>query len=238
MKILMTRILLLLTVAGGAGAACGGSTPESQSSKGGASSPASAAPVAATPAPAPTNDFDRPAAAKAIAAVDVKPCYDKPPLLDAPLHLTITINSNGVVEASADRPYGGTEAGNCAIALFNKVRVAPWLGVPKQMGRTVPRAPVRGSAADAPFDPSAARTTAAAQDLSDCADLFGNATRTKATIRVEPTGIVSSVLLDSPMGTSPRGDCVARIMKGVMYTPYSGEPAAPITVDLEVKKKK
>lgn len=144
----------------------------------------------------------------------------------------------GRIEPSADRPYAGTEAGNCAEALFRQVRVPSWAGTPKPMGRTVPRAPVSGNASDPPFDPVAARAAAVRADLSECADLWGNGDRTRATIRIQPTGIVASTILEPPLNTSPKGDCIIRTINGMMFPPYSGEPAPPIVVDLQVQARK
>jgi hypothetical protein len=110
---------------------CGGSPDPAAPPSVAATPPASSvAPVAA--------EYDRAAAARAISAVDTSPCFDKPPLLDAQLHVTLTLHPSGRVEPSADRPYEGTEAGNCAVALYKNVRIPGWIGVPKEMGRTVP----------------------------------------------------------------------------------------------------
>src|SRR6185369_4477218 len=117
-------------------------------------------------------------------------------------------------------------------ALFRNVRVPSWVGVPKQMGRTIPRAPVKGTAGDPPFDPSAVRSVVAAQDLSECAEAWGSAMRGKATIRVKPNGAVENVILDPPLGGSLRGDCVGRLLKAMVFRPYSGEPGPPVTVDV------
>jgi hypothetical protein len=185
-----------------------------------------------------TTEFDRAATAKAIAAVDVSPCFDKPPILEAQLHVTITVMPNGRLDPSADAPYNGTEAGNCAVALFRNVRVPAWAGVPKQMGRTIPRSPVKGSSGDPPFDPSSVRSAVAAQDLSECADAWGTAMRGRAMIKVKPNGAVDNVILDPPLGGSLRGDCVSRALKGMAFRPYSGEPAPAVPVDVEVQRKK
>lgn len=218
-------------------AACGGSSGPASSPKAETSAPKAASVDDAPPANVP---FDRAAAAKAIAAVDVSSCYEKPPTLDAQLHVDLTIMPNGrVSEASADPPYTNTEAGNCAAAAFKEVRVAPFVGPPVRMGRTVPHAPVRGRAEDGPFDPSAVRSAALAQDLSECAELPGGGVeRGKATIRVQPNGDVRDVYVDPPLGGSPRGECVARILKSVQYRPYSGDPAVGVLVEIEVKKTK
>ena len=184
--------------------------------------------------------FDRAAAAKAIAAVDVSPCYDRPPILVAQLHIDLTIMPNGrITEASADRPYANTEAGNCAAELFKTVRVAPYVGPPMRMGRTVPHAPVRGRPGDAKFDPAAVRGAALAQDLSECVELPGaGIERGKVTITVQPNGDVRTVYVDPPLGGTPRGECVARVLKSVMYPPYSGDPALGVLVEVDLKKKK
>lgn len=221
-------------------AACGGSSPPATTAKSEPSAPAAtttAPPDDAAPANVP---FDRAGAAKALGAVDVSSCYEKPPVLDAQLHVDLTIMPNGrVTDASADPPYANTEAGNCAVALFKTVRVAPFVGPPVRMGRTVPHAPVRGRAEDAKFDPSAVRSAALALDLSECADLPGGGVeRGKATITVQPNGDVRNVYIDPPLGGSPRGECVARILKSVQYRPYSGDPALGVLVEFEIKKRK
>jgi len=223
-------------------AACGGSSSEppartaassSSSSPGATSAPSEDGAVATAP-------FDRPAAAKALAAVDVAACYEKPPVLDAQLHIDLTFMPNGrVSEASADAPYANTEAGNCAAEKFKQVRVAPYVGPPVRMGRTVPHAPVRGRAEDAKFDPSAVRRAALGQDIGECLDLPGGGVeKGKATIAVQPNGDVRTVYVDPPLGGSPRGECVARIYKAVQYPPYSGDPAPGVLVEFEIKKKK
>lgn len=220
--------------------ACGGSSseppPRSTTAAG-----SSASPSPAKDDTAPANvPFDRPAAAKALAAVDVASCYEKPPALDAQLHIDITIMPNGrVTEASADAPYANTEAGNCAVEKFKQVRVAPFVGPPIRMGRTVPHAPVRGRAEDGKFDPSAVRNAALAQDISECLDLPGGGVeKGKATIAVQPNGDVRTVYIDPPLGGSPRGECVARIYKSVQYKPYGGDPAPGVLVEFEFKKKR
>jgi hypothetical protein len=211
---------------------------------GGSKTPPPAEPTSAPPAPTvaepqPTaTELDRAATSRALAAVDLTPCRDKPPILDAPLHVSLTIMATGRVEPSADKPYAGTDAGNCAEALFRQVRVPAWIGTPKTMGRTVPRAAVVGSASDPPFDPAAARAAVARADLSECAELWGNGDRTRATMRVQPNGIVASVSIEPPLNTSPKGDCIVRVLNGVMFQPYSGEPASPISVDVQVQPHK
>lgn len=172
--------------------------------------------------------------------MDVASCYEKPPALDAQLHIDLTFMPNGVVsEASADPPYRNTEAGRCAEEKFKVVRVAPWVGPPVRMGRTVPHAPVRGRAEDGKFDPSAVRSAALSQDIAECLDLPGGGVeKGKATITVQPNGDVRSVYVDPPLGGSPRGECVARIYKSVQYKPYSGDPAPGVLVEFEFKKKK
>ena len=222
-------------------AACGGSSPPAASSTSEGASPAATTTPSCGDDTAPANvPFDRPAAAKALASVDVSSCYEKPPVLDAQLHVDLTIMPNGrVSEASADPPYTNTEAGACAAAAFKAVRVAPFVGPPVRMGRTVPHAPVRGKASDAKFDPSAVRSAALAQDLSECAELPGGGVeRGKATISVQPSGDVRTVYVDPPLGGSPRGECVARILKSVQYPPYAGDPAPGVLVEFDVKKKK
>lgn len=218
--------------------ACGGSSPEpaatpSSSSGGNASSASTETTTASGP-------FDRAAAAKALADVDVKHCYEKPPFLDAQLHIDLTFMPNGVVsEASADPPYANTEAGKCAEEKFKAVRVPPYVGPPVRMGRTVPHAPVRGRAEDGKFDPSAVRSAALAQDISECLELPGGGVeKGKATITVQPSGDVRTVYVDPPLGGSPRGECVARIYKSVQYKPYSGDPAPGVLVEFEFKKRR
>lgn len=223
--------LLVLTLV-----ACGGSSPE-------LAAPSSSSAPAAQPtenAATATGPFDRAAASKALAAVDVKHCYEKPPMLDAQLHIDMTFMPNGVVsEATADAPYGNTEAGRCAEEKFKAVRVAPYIGPPVRMGRTVPHAPVRGRAEDGKFDPSAVRTAALAQDISECLELPGGGVeKGKATITVQPNGDVRTVYIDPPLGGSPRGECVARIYKAVQYKPYAGDPAPGVLVEFEIKKKR
>jgi hypothetical protein len=218
--------------------ACGGSSepppqsPSSPSSSTQASTQGDNAQTASGP-------FDRPAAAKALAAVDVSSCYEKPPVLDAQLHIDLTFMPNGVVsEARADAPYTNTEAGKCAEDKFRAVRVPPWVGPPVRMGRTVPHAPVRGRAEDGKFDPSAVRSAALAQDISECHELPGGGVeKGKATITVQPNGDVRTVYIDPPLGGSPRGECVARIYKSVQYKPYAGDPAPGVLVEFEFKKK-
>lgn len=222
-------------------AACGGSSEPAATPRAEGSAPAATTAASSGDDTPPANvPFDRAAASKAMAAVDVSSCYEKPPVLDAQLHVDLTIMPNGrVTDASADPPYANTEAGNCAAAAFKTVRVAPFVGPPVRMGRTVPHAPVRGKAEDAKFDPSAVRSAALAQDLSECAELPGGGVeRGKATITVQPNGDVRNVYVDPPLGGSPRGECVARILKSVQYRPYSGDPALGVLVELEVKKKK
>jgi hypothetical protein len=218
--------------------ACGGSSPEP-------SSPSSSSSAASSGAPADNGStasgpFDRAAAAKALGAVDVSSCYEKPPALDAQLHIDLTFMPNGVVsEATADPPYANTEAGKCAEEKFKVVRVAPYIGTPVRMGRTVPHAPVRGRTEDGKFDPSAVRNAALAQDISECLELPGGGVeKGKATISVQPSGDVRTVYIDPPLGGSPRGECVARIYKSVQYKPYAGDPAPGVLVEFEFKKKK
>src|SRR5205085_2732628 len=117
-------------------------------------------------------------------------CYEKPPALDAQLHIDLTFMPNGVVsEANADPPYANTEAGKCAEEKFKVVRVSPYVGPPVRMGRTVPHAPVRGRTEDGKFDPSAVRSAALAQDISECHELPGGGVeKGKATISVQPCG--------------------------------------------------
>lgn len=172
--------------------------------------------------------------------VDVKACYEKPPILDAQLHIDLTFMPNGVVsEASADPPYANTEAGKCAEEKFKAVRVPPYVGPPVRMGRTVPHAPVRGRSEDGKFDPSSVRSAALAQDISECLELPGGGVeRGKATITVQPSGDVRTVYIDPPLGGSPRGECVARIYKSVQYKPYAGDPAPGVLVEFELKKKR
>jgi hypothetical protein len=221
--------------------ACGGSSPEPAAAP--ATSAATGTPGAAAAAnngASGTGPFDRAAAAKALAAVDVKACYEKPPALDAQLHIDLTFMPNGVVsEATADAPYANTEAGKCAEEKFRAVRVPPYDGPPVRMGRTVPHAPVRGRAEDGKFDPSAVRSAALAQDISECLDLPGGGVeKGKATISVQPSGDVRTVYVDPPLGGSPRGECVARIYKSVQYKPYAGDPAPGVLVEFEFKKKR
>jgi hypothetical protein len=222
--------------------ACGGSSKEP------AAAPATTAGAGGTGGTTSTpNDgasgsgpFDRAAASKALAAVDVKACYEKPPALDAQLHIDLTFMPNGVVsEATADAPYANTEAGKCAEEKFKAVRVPPYDGPPVRMGRTVPHAPVRGRAEDGKFDPSAVRSAALGQDISECLELPGGGVeKGKATITVQPSGDVRTVYIDPPLGGSPRGECVARIYKSVQYKPYAGDPAPGVLVEFEFKKKK
>lgn len=94
----------------------------------------------------PAAEFDREAAVRVINSVALDACFEKPPFLDAQLHVSLTLQPTGRVEASADRPYAGTEAGECAVALFRNVHVPPWIGVPKEMGRTIPHATARNDA--------------------------------------------------------------------------------------------
>lgn len=217
--------------------ACGGSSPEPAAPPSGSSSTPSATPEATARA---TGPFDRAGAAKALGAVDVSSCYEKPPALDAQLHIDLTFMPNGVVsEASADPPYANTEAGKCAEEKFRVVRVPPYVGPPVRMGRTVPHAPVRGRTEDGKFDPSAVRSAALAQDISECLDLPGGGVeKGKATISVQPSGDVRTVYIDPPLGGSPRGECVARIYKSVQYKPYGGDPAPGVLVEFEFKKKR
>lgn len=219
--------------------ACGGSSEPAARPSSPASGPGSAN-AASDDTPPANVPFDRPAAAKALAAVDVAACYEKPPILDAQLHVDLTIMPNGrVTEASADAPYANTEAGNCAAERFKTVRVAPFVGPPIRMGRTVPHAPVRGRAEDGKFDPSAVRNAALAQDIAECLDLPGGGLeKGKATITVQPNGDVRTVYIDPPLGGSPRGECVARIYKSVQYKPYAGDPAPGVLVEFEIKKKR
>lgn len=216
-------------------AACGGSSARVE--------PAPAAPVASAAeddAPPANVPFDRAAAAKAIGAVDLSACYEAPPILDAQLHMDLTLMPNGrITQATADPPYAGTEAERCAASRFQAVRVAPWVGPPMRMGRTVPHAPVRGDAAHGKFDPSAVRAAALAQDLSECSELpSGGLERGKVTIAVAPSGEVRSVAVDPPLGGTPRGECIARLLRSVMYPPYAGEPALGVLVELDLRKKK
>lgn len=234
----MTRsgLFVLITLT-----ACGGSSPEpSTPSSSSSSSSSSSTGTANAPIATASGPFDRAAAAKALGAVDVKQCYEKPPALDAQLHIDITFMPNGVVsEATADAPYANTEAGKCAEEKFKAVRVAPYDGPPVRMGRTVPHAPVRGRAEDGKFDPSAVRNAALAQDISECLDLPGGGVeKGKATISVQPSGDVRTVYIDPPLGGSPRGECVARIYKSVQYKPYAGDPAPGVLVEFEFKKKR
>jgi hypothetical protein len=231
----VSRAALLLVLAT---TACGGSSEPAASPS--SASPATNAAGADDTSQTASGPFDRSAAAKALAAVDVSPCYEKPPILDAQLHIDLTFMPNGVVsEASADPPYANTEAGKCAEEKFKAVRVPAWVGPPVRMGRTVPHAPVRGRAEDAKFDPSAVRTAALSQDISECLALPGGGVeKGKATITVQPNGDVRTVYVDPPLGGSPRGECVARIYKSVQYKPYSGDPAPGVLVEFELKKQK
>lgn len=226
-------LLVLSSVA----CACGGSSPEPAAAPSSSSAPAAQATENTEAVTAP---FDRAAAAKALGAVDVKHCYEKPPILDAQLHIDLTFMPNGVVtEATADAPYANTEAGKCAEEKFKAVRVAPYVGTPVRMGRTVPHAPVRGLPEDGKFDPSAVRGAALSQDISECLELPGGGVeKGKATITVQPNGDVRTVYIDPPLGGSPRGECVARIYKAVQYKPYGGDPAPGVLVEFEIKKKR
>lgn len=167
-------------------------------------------------------------------------CYEKPPFFEQNLHVTLTVMPNGTVtDVTADRPYGGTEAGDCAVALFKAVRVPPYVGPPVQMGRTVPHAPVRGSANDPPFDSAQVRAAATAQDLSEClADPGAGIEKAVAMISVSPNGDVRSVVVEPPLGGTPRAECVARVLKSVQMRPYSGDPAPAVRVELDLRVKK
>ena len=219
--------------------ACGGESSSSPPPSTATGAPSSATPAAEQSAPA-TGPFDREAARKILAAVDVAHCYEKPPISDAQLHVDLTIMPNGAVsEARADRPYTDTEAGNCAAAAFKAVHVHPFMGPPVRMGRTIPHAPVRGQAESGPFDPSAVRSAALAQDLSECLENPGGGVEHgKAMITVMPNGDVRTVSVDPPLAGSPRGECVARIYKSVQYKPYAGDPAPAVLVEFDIKKKK
>jgi len=219
---------------------CGGGGSSSPPPASTPSSSSSSTPSAADNTAPATTPFDREASRKILAAVDVAHCYEKPPVLDAQLHVDLTIMPNGTIsEARADRPYTDTEAGNCAAAAFKAVHVPAFMGPPVRMGRTIPHAPVRGQTGDGPFDPSAVRNAVLAADLSECLENPGGGVESgKAAITVAPSGDVKAVTIHPPLGGSPRGECVSRIFKSVQFKPYAGDPALAVVVEFEIKKKK
>jgi hypothetical protein len=81
----VSRAALLLVLAT---TACGGSSEPAASPS--SASPATNAAGADDTSQTASGPFDRSAAAKALAAVDVSPCYEKPPILDAQLHTSWT----------------------------------------------------------------------------------------------------------------------------------------------------
>jgi hypothetical protein len=223
--------------------ACGepAKDPSTTSASGGGTAPPASGPAATQEPPnTATGPFDRVAARNALYAIDLSKCYELPPSLEQNLHITLTVMPNGVVsEATADPPYGGTDAGNCAVNLIKTVRIPGWIGPPQQMGRTVPHAPIRGNAQDPPYDSHQVQGIAEAQDLSECIGQWGSADdKGKANIAVNPNGSVRSVVVDPPLGGTPRGECIARVLRGIQFKAYSGDPAPGTVIQFDINPKK
>lgn len=212
--------------------ACGGPDPATPT----ASTSAAAAP---DPTPAVSGPLDRAAAGKAMARVDASSCYEKPPFHESNLHVTLTVLPNGTVtDVTADRPYGGTEAGDCAVALFKAVRVAPYIGPPAQLGRTVPHAPVRGTEGSARFDSTLVVKAVQSEDFSECLESPGaGVEKGVAMVAVNPSGDVRTVTIEGTLGGTPRGECVARILRTIQLAPYVGDPAPAARVEIDVRRR-
>lgn len=213
--------------------ACGGPDPATP-----AASTSAAAP-APEPSPVASGPLDRVAAGKAMAAVDASSCYEKPPFQEASLHVTLTVLPNGTVtDVTADRPYGGTEAGDCAVALFKAVRVAPYIGPPAQLGRTVPHAPVRGTEGSARFDSTLVVKAVQAEDFSECLESPGaGVEKGAAMVAVNPSGDVRTVTIEGTLGGTPRGECIVRVLKTIQLAPYVGDPAPATRVEIDLKRR-
>lgn len=183
-----------------------------------------------TRAPSVAPPFDPLEAERVLSRLDMKHCYNLPPLEDSVSVIVTFVPSGDGSSAAAESVlplHGWTPASECVASVIRALRIPSSRGETIRVLATYEHAADRGVQGAFPFDENSVRTQVAAVSLYECARIPGPRSG-RVTLTLSPSGGVNNVTVSEVwrhqriINTS-LGDCVARkIGKGVKVPPHAG----------------